>query len=522
MGEGPGPSDPPCGRRAMPKKMLINATAEDEIRVAIVEDGVLQQLGVETRSREQISGNIYKGVVSRIEPSLDAAFVDYGGGKNGFLPAEDVLPKYYKGQAKKEANGPVPIYRALERNQHLLVQVSQDPRGEKGALLTTFISLPGRHLVLMPYRSKNGVSRKIQDEAERERLKAILDEINPSEEMGFIARTACEGRGKNELAKEARSLRRLWQTIAQKAKKVTPPALVYEESNLAIRTIRDYLSPDVEEVLVDNPDLFVEIQDFFRATMPRHTKMVKLYKEKGPIFNKYQLEEQIQSIYGHKVRLKSGGTIVIEPTEALVAIDVNTGKSSIREDPETTAFKTNLEAAQEIARQLRLRDLGGLIVIDFIDMQDKRHISEVEKALKEAFKGDKARIRTSKISSFGLMELSRQRLRPTLESSAYDVCPQCKGTGKVKSAEAQALQVYRKIQGAAAKGNLVRVEGDLPVLTGTHLLNDMRRELASLEQEFGIQVRLSIDPRASSQEARLRLVRTKKAGDGEYVEEVNL
>lgn len=512
----------PSREGAMAKKLLINAATEDQLRVAMVEDGVLQEVGMETSARGQISGNIYKAVVDRLDPSLNAAFVDYGGERNGFLPADDVHPKWYKDQAKKEGNGTPPIRKILGRNQQLIVQVSQDPRGQKGALLTTFISFPGRFLVLMPYKAKNGVSRKIQDEAERERLKKLLDEINPSEDMGFIARTAAEGKSKNELQREARALRRLWQGIAEKAKKATAPALLYQESNLAIRTIRDYLSPDVDEIMVDDPKLFGEIQEFFKATMPKLTKIVKLYEEKTPLFNKYQIEEQIESIHEPQVKLKSGGTIVITPTEALVAIDVNTGKTTLREDPETTAFKTNLEAAQEIARQLRLRDLGGLIVVDFIDMENKKHRAEVEKAFKEAFKGDKARVRMSRISQFGLIEMSRQRLKPPIESRAFDPCPLCKGTGKVKSAQARALQVLRKIQGAAAKKNLLRVEGELPQSTGRYLLNDLRRDLADLEREFGVKVVLEVQPSLPCQEAKLRLYRAKKGGEGETVEEIRL
>jgi ribonuclease E len=506
----------------MAKKMLINGAAEDQIRVAIVEDGVLHEIGLEATSRGQISGNIYKAVVTRLDPSLNAAFVDFGGERNGFLPADDVHPKWHKGQAKKENNGPQPIKKILDRNQHLLVQVSQDPRGHKGALLTTYVSFPGRYLVLMPYKAKNGVSRKIESEAERERLKKLLDEINPSEDMGFIARTASENRTKSELMREVRAMRRLWQNIAQKAKKATPPELLYQDTNIAIRTIRDYLSSDVDEILVDDPGLYAEIQEFFKATMPRHAKILKLYKDKTPLLNKYQIEEQIESIHDQEVRLKSGGTIVINPTEALVAIDVNTGKSSIREDPETTAYKTNLEAAQEIARQLRMRDLGGLIVVDFIDMENKKNRTDVEKTFKEAFKGDKARVRMCRISPLGLLEMSRQRLRPTLESRAFDLCPQCRGTGRVKSAESLALQILRKIQGAAAKKNLLRVEGELPVSTASHLLNELRSDLASLEQGFGIKILLNIQTGPGPQQAVLKLVRNKKGGEGESVEEVRL
>jgi ribonuclease E len=504
----------------MAKKMLINAGSEEEIRVAVVEEGVLQEIRVESTERGQIRGNIYSGIITRLEPNLNAAFVDYGAQRNGFLPVDEVHPRLHKKKGKKEGDGPPSIHKILDRHQNVLVQISQDPRGDKGALLTTYISLPGRYLVLMPHRAKNGVSRKISDEKERDRLKKLIDEVNTSEDRGFIVRTAGENRTKSELTRECRALRRLWDTVAKKAKDATAPALVYQETNLALRTIRDYLYPDVGEILVDSPDLFAEIKEFFKATIPRSAKLLKLHKERSPLFNKYQIEEQIESIYDNKVRLKSGGTIVIDPTEALVAIDVNTGKTAIREDSETTAFKTNLEAAQEIARQLRLRDLGGLIVIDFIDMENKKNRSEVEKTLREAFKGDKAKVRLSRVSSFGLLEMSRQRLRPTLESSSYEMCPQCQGSGRVKAAAAQALQIYRRIQGAAVKKNLIRVEGELPPNTARYLLNEMRAELSALERDYEIRIDLDVQPIPLSQEALLRFIRSKKRGEGESVEEL--
>lgn len=509
-------------RSAMSKKMLINATTPDEIRVAIVENGLLHEVGIETSQQGQISGNIYKGVVTRLEPSLNAAFVDYGGSKNGFLPADEIHPKYYKTSPKRENEGIPPIQKILARNQQLLVQVSQDPRGDKGALLTTYLSIPGRYLVLMPYRSKNGVSRKIADEKERERLKRLIDEINPSDEHGFIVRTAGEGRKKNELVKEAKSLRRLWHNISSKAAKAGAPSLIYQESNLAIRTIRDYLTPDISEILVDNPDLFIQIQDFIKATMPRARKLLKLYREKTPLFDKYRIEQQIESIYNHEVTLPSGGNIVIEPTEALVSIDVNTAKTTVREDYEHTAFKTNLEAAHEIARQLRLRDLGGLIVIDFIDMENRKHRSEVEKALREAFKGDKARVRFSRISSFGLLEMSRQRLRPSLESTGFDICPYCGGGGRVKSSKLQAHQVYRKIQAVAAKKRLLRVEGTLPAETARYLLNEMREHLLALERECEMRINITVHASPLEKGAMLRFVSPSKDSTGEIVEEVHL
>ena len=338
--------------------------------------------------------------------------------------------------------------------------------------------------------------------------------------QGFIVRTAGLHRAKSELASEAKGMTRLWQGIEKKVKKATPPALIYRETNLAIRTIRDYLSPDIDEILVDSSELLSEIQEFFKTSMPRYKKILKSYRAKSPLFNKYQIEEQIESIYSHKVRLPSGGTIVIDPTEALVAIDVNTGKTTIRERSEVTAYKTNLEAVNEIARQLRLRDLGGLIVIDFIDMEDKKHQAEVEKTLKQAFKGDKARVRFSKISSFGLMEMSRQRLNPPLETSAYVACPHCSGSGKIKSATAHAYQVYRKIQTAAAKKNLIRVDGALPPETAGYLLNEMRRELNALERDFDIVINLTVHAASTSRQALLQLKRKRK--DGEAVEEISV
>lgn len=470
------------------KKMLINCASPEESRVAVVEDGILHEIGIETAAKEQIQGNIYKGKVVRLEPRFRAAFVEYGGIRNGFLPQDEIHPRW---KLKKEKQDSTPsIKDLLKRNQEILVQVVQEERGSKGAMLTTYLSVPGRCLVLMPFQSQTGVSKKIDDEGERERLKRIAVEINTKREMGCIVRTAGEGRSKSELSKEYRYLIRLWSKIWGQFSKIPTPSLLYQESNLAIRTIRDYFTPDIDEVVCDNPDMYVSIKDFVKLTMPRYAKIVKLYKDRLPLFSSYQIEEQIESIYDHRVELKSGGSIVIDPTEALVAIDVNTGKTHIRAKAEETVFRTNIEAATEIARQLRLRDLGGLIVIDFIDMEDKKHLSKVERGLREAFRGDKAKVRFSKISRFGLLEMSRQRLHPDLQSTVYVPCQHCNGIGMVKSHEAQALYCLRKIQTMACKQKISRLVAEIPMETAHYLLNEKRETLIALEKENGIKIEI--------------------------------
>jgi ribonuclease E len=484
------------------KKMLINDASQEESRVAIIKDGLLQEIGIEAAAKEQIRGNIYKGKVTRIEPRLRAAFVQYGGPRNGFLPQDEIHPRW---TAKKEKhNGPQSIKELLKKNQEILVQVVQEERGSKGAMLTTYISVPGRYLVLMPFQSQTGVSKKIDNDDERERLKKIVNEINREKEIGCIVRTAGDGHSKGELSKEYRYILRLWSKIWSQYAKVPTPFLLYQESDLAIRTIRDYFTPDIGEIVCDNPDMYVAIKDFIKLTMSRYAKKVKLYKERLPLFSFYHIEEQLESIYDHRVDLKSGGSIVIDPTEALVAVDVNTGKTQFRAKAEEIVYRTNMEAAVEIARQLRLRDLGGLIVIDFIDMEDRKHLTNVERCLRDAFKGDKAKVKFSKISRFGLLEMSRQRLHPALQSSIYVPCQHCDGSGSVKSLEAQALYCLRKIQTMACSQKMNRLIAEVPRETAHYLLNEKRETLIALEKDNEIQIEIKGEERKNAHDIHLQ------------------
>lgn len=473
------------------KKMLINAIHPEECRVAIVKDGLLEEFDIETPSKEQIKGNIYKGIVVKIEPSLQAAFVNYGPSRHGFLPITDIQPQYYQKETAEERKGKPRIQDVLIPNQELLVQVGKEERNEKGASLTTYISIPGRYLVLMPGEEGVGVSRKIEDEKQRDRLRALLEELNPPKGMGFIIRTAGIDRSTKELAIDLNYLLKLWDDILKKNKEYPAPSLIYQEHELVMRTIRDYFTLDVNEVLIDDPEVFRKTRAFFKAVMPRFQRVVKLHKEKRPIFSKFNLEEQIKTIYDRKVNLKSGGSIVIDPTEALVSIDVNSGKKKGERDIEETALNTNLEAADEIARQLRLRDLGGLIVIDFIDMEERRHKIEVEKRLKAALRNDKARMDLGRISRFGLLEISRQRIKPTISESSYVICTYCHGRGSVKSDESLAVSVLRRIQAGVAKGNISYVKGTFPADVASYLLNQKREEILRLEKEHDLKIHVT-------------------------------
>jgi len=481
----------------MAKKMLINVMHPEEARVAIVEDGHLIELDIETAGREQTRGNVYKGAVVRVEPGLQAAFVDIGMKKLGFLQMGEVHPDNWQWRddvSVEHRNRRPRIQEILRRGQELIVQVEKGEREGKGAALTTYISLPGRYMVLMPGSDSCGVSRKVENESERKKLKEIAAELEIPESYGYIIRTEAVGRKKTELAKDLHYLIKLYENIRERAAEVGAPALIYQESDLVIRTIRDYFSADIEEVLVDNKDVYRQAREFFKEVMPSQEKIVKLHQEKRPIFAKYQLEEQIDLIYEKKVPLKSGGSIVIEPTEAMVSIDVNSGKTTGEKGVEDTAFKTNMEAAEEVARQLRLRDLGGLIVIDFIDMRDRKHRAEVEKTLKNALKADKARVSVDKISQFGLLEMSRQRIKQTINEASYLECPHCGGHGKVKSVEAMALSFLRKVHTAAARGTIAEVRGGLPLEVAYYLLNRKKRELAQIETDYDIEVTVKGKP----------------------------
>jgi ribonuclease E len=476
-------------RISMSKKMLVNATQPEENRVAIVEDGILTELDIEVVGREQTRGNIYKATVVRVESGLQAAFVDYGGLRLGFLQMGEIHPDLFKAaDPNEERKGRLRINDVLRRGQEILVQVVKGERGNKGAALTTYLSLAGRYMVLMPESDSTGVSRKIEEDSVRKKLKATMNSLDLPKNMGYIVRTAGVDQSKEELKRDFDYLVRVYENILALAKKAKAPALIYKESNLVIRSIRDYFTPDIDEVLVDDPKVAQEAKDFLQQVMPECVKLVKLHQEKRPIFSRYQIEEQIEIISRNKVLLPSGGSIVIDRTEALVAIDVNSGKMAGEHGVEATAYKTNLEAAVEIGRQLRLRDLGGLVVIDFIDMRERKNNRDVEKAIKESMKSDKAKVSFGKISSFGLLEMSRQRIKDALAEGTFLVCPHCEGSGRLKSPEAQAVAALRKIQGGIAKGHIARIEVDIPLDAANYLLNAMRDELFELEQRNQLEI----------------------------------
>jgi ribonuclease E len=467
--------------------MLVNVVNEEESRIAIVSGGLLEELSIETSREEQIEGNIYKARIVKIIPSLDAVFVDYGREKNGFLAVPDIHPRNFPDGSRGAG--------ALKKGQELMVQVRKGEIGQKGAALTTYVSIPGRYFVIMPFVGKRGVSRKIQDDATRGQLRGILDDAGVPEDMGYIARTAAEGRTKQELTRDATYLVRLWKRIQEEFDAAKAPALLYQESDIVIRTLRDYFTPSIGEVWVDDKTVFEQVRTFFQAVMPWHQRRVKIYQQKAPLFSKYNLEAQIASIYEKTVPLKSGGSIVIEQTEALVSIDVNSGKTMKGKDIEETAFIANKEAAEEAARQLRLRDLGGLVVIDFIDMRSAGNRSEVKKVLHKVLKEDKARTDIGTISKFGILELSRQRLKPGAAVTGSTPCPTCGGAGKVKSAESFALSVLRLTQSVLARTSGVqRVLVGVPPDVAAILANRKRRRILELEDGFQVFVDLFSEP----------------------------
>jgi len=461
----------------MSSKILINAVDHEEVRIAIVTDSKLEVFHIESASREITHGNIYKGTVTRIEPSLQAVFVDYGAERNGFLQKYEIHRDYYQDNPTGDSS----ISNLIKRGQELLVQVTKDPMMKKGAMLTTLISLPGRYLVLMPGNENRGISRKIEDEEERQRLKEIIGSFKIPDGFGLIVRTAGESCTKTMLNRDMQYLMRLWKGIKDNVRNVQAPALMYKERNLVLRSIRDYFTSEINEILIDDSAVFHEVKDFIKIISSKHQKIVKLHKGDKPIFTKFQLEDQIASIFDNRVALKSGGSIVIEQTEALVAIDVNSGKATQKKSIEETALLTNLEAAEEITRQLRLRDLGGLIVIDFIDMKDSRHRIELERAIKNFVKSDKARTKVGRISRFGLIEMSRQRLRPSIDFGSYGPCGRCQGKGVTPSTETLGLAFLRKLRLETLKGNLTSVKGILPVEVADYLLNKKRKEILDLE-----------------------------------------
>ncbi len=471
----------------MLKKMLINASHPEECRVAVVCDGMLEELDVQVGAHEATLGNIYKAVVSRIEPSLQAVFVDYGAHKNGFLSINDVHPSYFPESFEGSRRRPR-IQDVFKKDDHVLVQVNKEERAHKGASLTTNISIAGRYLVLMPGTDLYGVSRKIEDEKERKKLKEIVKQLKMPPNMGFIIRTAGMGRTKTELSRDLEYLLKLWGAIEGDVADLPAPAILYKEHDLVIRSIREHFSPEISEILVDDNDVYKRIKDFFHQVMPKYESSVKSYQEKRPLFNKYQLEEQIECVYRRKIKLKSGGHIVIEPTEALVSIDVNSGSSTKEKGVEDTAFRVNMEAAPEIARQLRLRDLGGIIAVDFIDMSQKKHNQDLERELKAHLKNDRAKNKVLRISALGVLELSRQRLKSSLGTGEYLDCPHCDGQGKLRSPETSALSVFRRIKSLVLKSDVNEVRVTVPAKTAEYLLNNMRSQLVELENVYSTKI----------------------------------
>ncbi|APB98280.1 ribonuclease E/G [Polynucleobacter asymbioticus] len=467
------------------KRMLFNATQQEELRVAIVDGQKLIDIDIEAAGREQRKGNIYKGVITRIEPSLEACFVNYGEERHGFLPFKEVARTYFKeGIDVRNAS----IKDALREGQEIIVQVEKEERGQKGAALTSFVSLAGRYLVLMPNNPRGGgVSRRIEGE-DRQELREAMSQLEVPEGMSIIARTAGIGRDATELQWDLSYLMQLWKAIDEAAKGNSAPLLIYLESSLVIRAIRDYFQPDIGEILIDTDDIYEQAAAFMSVVMPDNLPRVKRYHDDVPLFSRFQIEHQIETAYSRTVPLPSGGAIVIDHTEALVSVDVNSARATRGSDIEETATRTNLEAADEIARQARLRDLGGLIVIDFIDMESSKAQKDVENRLRDALRHDRARVQMGKISKFGLMEMSRQRLRPALSEGSHVTCPRCNGTGHIRDTESSALQVLRIIQEEAMKENTAAIHTQVPVEVAAFLLNEKRAEVIKIETRFKVNV----------------------------------
>ncbi|MDZ7617009.1 MAG: Rne/Rng family ribonuclease [Patescibacteria group bacterium] len=517
----------------MKQEMLINVSQPEECRIAIVEDGVLEELYIERSNQDSYVGNIYKGIVVNLEPSIQAAFVDFGVGRNGFLHISDIEPQYFRqgGYDPADANEPggrrharrdgsdleaddqddrdddpphrarqqrpgvrprfkPPIQEILRRGDEVLVQVIKEGMGTKGPTLSTYISIPGRYLVLMPALGRIGVSRKIEDEDVRRRLRSIMLELNPPKGLGFIVRTAGADRNKRELSRDMAYLVRLWKVIVRRIKKMAAPVDIYEESDMIIRTIRDIFTGDLDSIHIDEPEAYDRAKEFLQLVMPRYVNRLQLYEGKEPLFYKYRLDEEIAKIHRRAVPLKAGGSIVIDQTEALVAIDVNSGSFRADDSAEESAYQMNLLAAKEIARQIRLRDLGGVLVNDFIDMRKEKHRRGVERALRDAMKRDRARTKILRTSPFGLIEMTRQRVRPSLKRSVYADCPWCGGTGVVKTPESMSLEVVRLLILAGQRSAIARVVISVVDEVAYYLNNTKRHELARLETEGQMKVQI--------------------------------
>src|SRR5258705_1499400 len=497
------------------KRMLFNATQSEELRVAIVDGQKLLDLDIETAGKEQRKSNIYKGVITRIEPSLEAAFVDYGNERHGFLPFKEVSRLFFQNPDADPAR--VSIREALREGQELIVQVDKDERSNKGAALTTFISLAGRYIVLMPNNPRGGgVSRRVEGE-DRNELRDTISQLDVPPGMSIIARTAGIGRSVEELTWDLNYLMQLWRAIETASKQQGGAFLIYQESSLVIRAIRDYFHQEIGELLIDTESIYEQARQFMGHVMPANVNRVKLYQDDVPLFSRFQIEHQIETAYARQVPLPSGGAIVIDHTEAMVAIDVNSARATRGADIEETALRTNLEAAEELARQLRLRDLGGLVVIDFIDMENARNQRDVENRLREALHYDRARVQTGKISRFGLLELSRQRLQPSLGESSHITCPRCSGTGHIRGIESTALHVLRILQEEAMKENTGAVHVQVPVDVSAFLLNEKRAEIQKLEGRLKVNLVLVPNPHLETPHYKVQRLKHDELNEMEHV-----
>jgi len=475
----------------MAREMLINVAEREECRVAVVEDGSLEELYVERASLSSHVGNIYKGKVVNIESGIQAAFIDFGIGKNGFLHVSDLHPRYFSGAGskyvesigrRKSLKDRPPIQDCLRKGQEIVVQVTKEGLKTKGATLSTYLALPGKYLVMMPWMRKHGVSHKIEDEDERRRLRQILEQSDPPKGRGFIIRTAGQGCSKRDIQNDLRYLRRLWRAIEKRIETEGAPGELYQESDLVIRAMRDVFSSTISRIVCDSENVVRKIREFFAIATPRLKRRVTYYDSKIPLFHKYRIEDEIAKIQSRKVDLKGGGSVVIEQTEALVSIDVNSGRYRRQKSAEQTAYESNIEAATEIARQLRLRDLGGLIICDFIDMRNAKHRKAVEKAFRAAVRADRARSRILGISRFGVVEMTRQRVRPSLQSATYLACPHCGGMGFVKSHESLAIEIIRLLNLSASKEQIKRIELFVSPEVADYLQNVKRAAITQIEQ----------------------------------------
>ncbi|QOD92226.1 Rne/Rng family ribonuclease [Lysobacter sp. CW239] len=492
------------------KRMLINATQAEELRVAIVDGQTLYDIDIEQPSKEQKKSNIYKGKITRLEPSLEAAFVEYGGERHGFLPLKEISRDYFAAGVDHNKAG---LKELLREGQEVVVQVDKEERGNKGAALTTFISLAGRYMVLMPNSpTAGGVSRRIEGE-DRAELKRAMDALNIPDDMGVIIRTAGVGRDAEELQWDLDYLLQVWKSVAEAALTKPAPFLIYQESRLIIRALRDYMRPDIGEVLVDTEEMYAEAREFVEQVMPHNLRKLKHYTDDVPLFNRFQIESQIENAYEREVRLPSGGALVIDQTEALTAVDVNSARATKGGDIEETAFNTNLEAAEEVARQMRLRDLAGLVVIDFIDMSSNRHQREVENRLQNSLKQDRARVQVGRISRFGLLEMSRQRLRPSLGESSQLICPRCEGHGRMRSVESLSLSILRVSEEHAMKENTGQVLVQAPTEIANYLLNEKRRAINEIETRHGAPIVIVADEQLLTPHYEVTRLRDNELGE---------